>query len=385
MDRLKVLITSANWKASLAVMKSLARKGADISLLSDDRNTPALYSKYCKKRIISPNECRKKEYTEFLINMLKDGNYDLLIPISESTVYYCSELRDEILKYARLILPSHNSILVAHNKVKTYQFSYVNDIPIPKTFFPASLSDVESISSRIFFPCITKNPFGAGGVGNKLILSKDELVSLYRNKADSANWPVIQEIVEGKTFSFAGFCSKGYILGYFMCEKLRQFPETGGITVYGKSSFNSNVLRIAQRVIEKLNWTGPISYDFILTKNNECFLIDINPRFPGNLQFSYECGIDLPNFYFNLINNKSFKEDIVSFPSYKINIIYRSIFMEELLSCKYNHLNYFSLFFNFFRLNIRHDYSFADPILLSRQMKKVMISILKHNKGNFVN
>lgn len=362
----KILISTADWNAALACMYSLARKGHSIALLSPNKNTPALYSKYCHQKIITPNERNKEAYLSFVTKLIKTGEYDALIPISDLCTEYFSEQRENLLNYIKILLPTKECIDIARNKDKTYKFCIENSIPIPTTYFPKNLSEVIALEETVNYPCLVKEVKGTGGKGNTYVNNKKELINYFKNSTNKT-WPVIQELIKGNFCGFAAVCEKGKILDFFIFEVLRQFPESGGPSIYVRSIFERHIFDICANLLKKLNWTGAIDLDFFVTKKQEFALLEINPRFSGTSFFAYKCGVDLPNSYFKLLINTNHSIE-TNTPKYNTDILFRFVFVGEIVSCKEN-VKYLPAFFiNFFRKNIYYDFSIKDPMLLLRQI-----------------
>lgn len=371
---MNILITTAEWKSALTCMRSLGKRGHRISLIGSEPYTPALYSKFCKERIISPKEKDKNQYLQFINQLVKSKKYDLFVPISDLCVEYFSEAREELSKYTRIILPSKEAIEIGRNKDKTYGFALKNGIPIPETYFPNNLLQVEIISNCISFPCVVKKPKGSGGRGNYYINDKKSLICLFKNLDIDSSWPVIQEFIEGQCFGFVAVCDNGKIINFFMHEKLRQYPETGGVTLYGKSCYKQQIFDLANLLISKFSWNGPISFDFFITTNHKCVLLEINPRFSGVTEFANRCGIDLPSIFLDMAFGKTHIPDR---KSYRNGLRYRSIFPEEINSCKENKKHIPEFFLKFIYPNTHYDFFLDDPRLLLWQLKAARWDMIK--------
>ena len=365
--KLNILITSATWKSALTCMRSLAKKGHSISLISSSLYTPSLYSKFCKEKIVSPNEKDKTVYLEFINKLVCSGKYDLLIPISDLCIEYFSEIREELVKNIKIVLPAKKCIDLARNKANTYRFAIENNIPIPRTYFPKSVSDVEKISKEIGFPCVVKEVNGTGGSGNSYINNKRDLISLFKESTPGNNWPVVQEFINGKFFGFTAVCNKGELLDYFMYEVLKQSPETGGITVIARSIHDERILALSKKLIEKLSWNGAIDLDIFQTAKGETILLEINPRLSGAIQFAYACKVDLPLKYMKLAFNDNGE---VGAMQYKTGIYYQGIFTEWVNVCQKNKKNISTFLKNIILRRNHYDFSLLDPKLLFWQLKQ---------------
>jgi len=374
---MKILVTTASWKSALAVMISLARQGHEISLIGEDPSLAHLHSKYCHQAFISPHERNKEAYINFILDLLSSQKFDLIIPISDSCIEYFSQIREKILTYTKLMIPSKEQVELARNKANTYRFAMDNGIPIPKTFFPKDFQDAGRLAKAMNYPCVVKHPDGTGGNGNVYPKSYSELVTYYRNLTKSP-LPVIQEHIHGRFLGYTAVCNKGEVLASFLFEPIRQYPEKGGITVYAHSLIDEKATAISTDLIKKLQWTGPIDLDYFLLKDGKFLLLEINPRFSGTILFAYHCGIDLPRVYLDMVQG-TYSEN---HSQRKLNMTYRSIFSEEISSCLENRTHIRSFFSNFLRPRVCYDFSISDPKLLLWQIKNAKWVIDRHKKRN---
>ena len=173
----KILVTSGSWQSSLACIQSLGRRMHEVSLINEDL-TASAFSRYCKALIPSPSEKNEDEYIKFLFNLIKTKSFDILIPISDSVVRYCSKHKNELKEYIKLVLPDNETLHMAANKAKLYTFANKQNIPIPKTYFPSNLIEVEELSKGNIFPCVIKTPVSVSGKG--VFYIKCNLMNCYK-------------------------------------------------------------------------------------------------------------------------------------------------------------------------------------------------------------
>jgi len=368
----KILVTSAQWKGALILMRSLGKMGHEISLICDDPYSPHLYSKYCKKSIISPKEENKEIFVNFLIDHIKKEKYDLLVPISDLCVEYCSSIRDEINRCTNMFLPDKNLLEIALDKVKTYKYAIENDVDIPLTYFPESVTEVKEIAEKISYPCVVKKGRGFAGIGNSFMKNDEELIEYFSNYCEQ-EWPVIQEYVDGDSYGFMAVCNDGKILDYFIFKRLRQIPEKFGISVYAESIYSEDMYNKMSILVKRMKWTGAVALDYFMDSNGKVILLEINPRLCGLAPFAYKCGIDLPACFLNLMIDKNFVKNPTKYSNGKL---WRSIFPEEINSCRFNRKYILDFIVNFFNPRIVHDIDFSDLSLLKWQIKKAKWGIV---------
>lgn len=364
---MKILVTSAPWKSAMTVMRSLGQLGHEVHLLTPDPCEATVHSKFCHTSWVSPVEDKKLDYLHFLFEHLRRVRYDLLIPISDLATEYVSEQRKDISCQVRVLLPSEENVDLARNKDKTYRFAQNQGIPIPKTFFPATLSDVTALVDRLSPPYVVKESQGTAGSGNQYFSTPEGLLRYFRGLPDGA-WPMVQEFIQGKFYGFTAVCQEGEICRYFIFDVLQQYPDTGGVLVLGRSVVDDVVFNLSRDLVKKLKWTGAIDLDLFVVKDRGPLLLEINPRFSGTIQFALNCGVDLPQSYVQLAQADRIPS--AQETHYRSGVYYRALFTEEIRACIRNRRHIPTFFIRFLRLRTSYDFSFDDPTLLWWQIKK---------------
>src|SRR3989338_3982111 len=127
----RILLATTRASASRAILESLGKRGHEIFLVDVNPRIAAFSSKYCTKSFVCPSEKDKDSYVSFVLNILKKESIDLLIPTSDTSTEYFSEVREEVERYTRMVLPSKELIDLANNKDKTYRFCQIRLFTIP--------------------------------------------------------------------------------------------------------------------------------------------------------------------------------------------------------------------------------------------------------------
>ena len=205
----------------------------------------------------------------------------IYIPIEEDTTIrfynYINKFRNKNFKYK---LPTLSKYNLSRDKDKLNMFCETNNIPCPKYY-----SEIDIKQNNYTLPLILKPINGSGSKGIKYIFSKNDLV------IDSINFKsnFIQELLNNPRDIKAGFflCEQGNIVSFYSHQRIRTFPEKGGVSVFSKSNSNIKIRRAGSEIIKKLNWSGFIMIEFLednITK--EYKIIEINPRLWGSILLS---------------------------------------------------------------------------------------------------
>ncbi|MGC9435721.1 MAG: ATP-grasp domain-containing protein [Methanomicrobiales archaeon] len=320
---MKVLITDGNFKHTLAAVRSLGKKGMDVTVLSDHRLSVSFYSKYCSHRIIAPNPEYSGDFSSTVRDLVKKGNYDVLLPISYAAVDQISNIQDVIRSDVRVPLPDRSSVEIAGNKDKTMQLAESIDVPIPKTYYPETESDIAEIADLIIYPAVVKGTRENGNVG--YANSSKELVEQYKKISEYS--PVVQEYITGEGYGFFALYNHGEARAIFMHRRLREYPVTGGPSALAESVYDPTLMEQGLKLLDSLNWHGVAMVEFKKDEKTGNFvLMEINPKFWGSLELAIASGVDFPY----LTCKMACDGDIEPVFDYKRGVKFRWLFPQDI-------------------------------------------------------
>ena len=163
---------------------------------------------------------------------------------------------------------------------------------------------------RFPLPAIAKPIHGRSSEGIKRIYTVAELDDI-RGKDDY----IIEEIIEGNVYCVDYVRDKKGADFAIPREELLRTKNGAGTTV--RIVPDTDLIQMASYIGKKLNILGCVNMEFIRSKENIYYLIDINPRFSAGVAFSNFIGYNMVISHLNSFLNKSielpisFKEQIV--------------------------------------------------------------------------
>ncbi len=99
-----VLVTDGHFRKTLAVVRSLGRKGIPVTVGERTFLNTSFLSKYCARRLIYPSPRRSPDqFVEFLLTEIKKNHYDCLFPMEEETLLLLVKYHSEISRYTYLL------------------------------------------------------------------------------------------------------------------------------------------------------------------------------------------------------------------------------------------------------------------------------------------
>jgi predicted ATP-grasp superfamily ATP-dependent carboligase len=308
---MKILLTDGSHKNTLAIIRYLGRENHIIDILHFKKSAPA-YSKYCNKLIISPNIQNEFEYFEFVLNLVKNQNYDILIPVGIKSIEVLSKNLQEITKFVHIELSDYNSIRIALEKRLTFKYAEENLINHPKTIYPTNIEEAISFSQDLKYPLIIKSSnesiskFPTIYIDDQSQLNR-ELLDLEKRESDvlNRNFPIIQERIFGKGYGFFAIYQKGICKKIFMHERIRENPISGGFSTCARSYYDIKLLESGKKILDGLHWHGQAMVEFKKDDTDgEYKLIEINPKFWGSLELCLSSGMNFPLYLCEMAEGK---------------------------------------------------------------------------------
>jgi predicted ATP-grasp superfamily ATP-dependent carboligase len=207
------IIVLGGHTSALFVTRSFGPFGPKIAVIDNRGYGEARFSRYCTEFHKVDRFCRSN-----ILETIEDIELRLgpcaIFPSTDETVKLLSQLRDEISDEHIPMIPEWPITKIAFDKHETYALARELDIPVPETFDPESIDDVDSIASSCQFPVIIKpsTTVEFRALFRKKALwahNSDELKSIFSTIAE--HMPVrgvsVQEYIPGPNTDFCNYLS----------------------------------------------------------------------------------------------------------------------------------------------------------------------------------
>ncbi len=320
---MKVVLTDGNFKHTLAAVRSLGIRGADVTVLSHMPTSISFYSRYCHRHVIAPDPEKDPGFADFLLEFVKNDHFDVLLPVSFAAVMQVSRIRQELERYVHIALPDTPALEIAASKDRTIRYAEKIGLCVPKTWYPHSEAEAREIAREVTYPAVIKGSEESGFV--RYANAPEELAKKYR--MISRYSPVIQEYITGEGYGFFALYNHGKARAIFMHRRIREYPVTGGPSAVAESVYDQVLRDAGLRLLDSLNWHGVAMVEFKKdVKTGKFVLMEINPKFWGSLGLSIAAGVDFPN----LTCRMALDGDIAPVCRYKTGVKYRWLFPADL-------------------------------------------------------
>ena len=305
----KVLVLGSDTRSCLTVVRSLGRKGIEVHLAWHEEDSIVPYSKYVTTTYNLPKYKKDEQnWLDCLANLLRQEQFDLVIPTNDRTIIPLITHRKTMAKLAKLAIPADEAFSCAFDKRKTAELAKTLFVPIPRQLVLDQDTDLNNLDLEWPFPLVIK-PVSSKLIINNLIKGigvsyAQSKVELFKRVKDLLNvTPVIvQELFVGRGVGVELLAENGRILCAFQHIRIHE-PIYGGGSTYRKSvPLNRKLLDCSARLIQALNWTGVAMLEFKYNDStNQFVLLEINGRFWGSLPLAVASGMDFPYYLYELL------------------------------------------------------------------------------------
>ena len=354
----KVLVTDAGCRNTVSAVRSLGRNGIEVTGGEESRFPIALFSKYCKRRLVYPSPSKApQEWLRFIMKELKNDQYDMILPIDDWTTLLTSKNKEILSRYTRVPVADYDIFMKAWNKAETLRLAIENDIPHPKTYSVDSLEILDKVSQEISLPVVIKPRESSGSRGIAYVTKREDLCVQYLGVHQRYEFPIVQEYIPqgGQAYGVSVLLNKdSEVRAVFAHRRLREFPLSGGPSTLRESIWKPELVELGIKLLQAMNWYGVAMVEFKEDPRDGIpKLMEVNPRFWGSLELARLAGVDFPYLLYKM----TMEGDIESVTEYKVGVRCRWLLPGDILHFIANP-NRFKMspnFFNFFIDNTGYD------------------------------
>lgn len=282
----KVIISDVNSRKGFDAVSIMKRLYEVPTILCAERNIKFQLPIIYRQRVSLLRSHSYNVFEKDFSKLLEENSSSRLVylPVSEKPTRHLLTFLEnhKTPEHLNYLLPSKQAFEMTSHKglfqghCEEYGFS------VPKSFTKSEVLD----SKFSFQPLIAKPFSGEGSVGIKHIDRAEQLSTL--DSINPNNYLIQEKIQAGQKVAGAFFlCKNGEVLNQYTHQRLRTFPENGGVTVYSRSGNNQEILAIGSELLHSLEWTGLAMIEFMQDKGtNEWKIIELNPRLWGSVMLS---------------------------------------------------------------------------------------------------
>jgi D-aspartate ligase len=300
----------------LSVARALGRRGVKVIGVHRGKRPVGSYSRFLTY-VREPQTGSERDRLNFFLSLWQNLKSPIVIlPTLDHDVMFLSRNRDILEKNFLFLLPPHNLLEFLTSKIRLIEIAERYRIPLPPSIRISHKSELKEINSN-FFPCVLKpedqnlwrtkaaSKMGIKGLKAIPVMNKSELSTQYKRVSKVDDRLVVQKMIVGSDdneFEYHALVdSNDRIIGEFVGKKLRLTPAHFGMACLVESVHSDKVINEGRRILRLLHYKGMAGLDFkIDERDGRLYFLELNPRFSLWTGLDVICGVDFPNYYFNL-------------------------------------------------------------------------------------
>ncbi len=313
---MNILVTDGENRSTLAVTRSLGKKGCRVVVTGKEARNLSSCSKFCYNGFAVPDPFRDgSAYLKAMEELVKREAIDIIIPMTDQSICLLNKSRDILPESTILACPLEEKMRAIGDKSNLCHLAEMLHVPIPQTLHiagPKDLADHIDLIER--YPVVIKpaksiipqdGMFISGGV--MYASSRGELEYLYSSQQSLRYPSLIQEKIIGPGTGLFTLYNKDRHLALFSHRRIREKPPSGGVSVVSESvPLDEEMVEASSRLLSAVGWAGVAMVEFKRdSRNGKAVLMEINGRFWGSLQLAIACGVDFPALLLDHLQGKN--------------------------------------------------------------------------------
>lgn len=245
--------------------------------------------------------------TEMLLDRLTyihvQEKLDVIIPTFDAELYSFIKLEPQLKKMGiALFLPTIEQFEERH-KVNLPAFGKKYGINVPKSKEIVYFGEFYPLAVKYGFPLVVKGKYYDATV----VYNAEQAQSAF-NKI-SAKWGlpiIIQEFVQGYEYNVTGLGDgKGNTISAVPMRK--QFITDKGKAWAGITIADDKIMTLTKHFLSETKWRGGFELELMKNKDDEYFLLEINPRLPAWVYLAVGAGQNIPEALVKMALGKEVK------------------------------------------------------------------------------
>ena len=314
----KVLILDGGAAHAMAIAECLKKSGYGVAVICDDKNEYGYHTKFADERYLGVDS-HKKEYAEFMLKFLKEHQFDVLIPTSDTAAEFMSFHKEELEQLTGVLMPGREVFEKGYDKNNLMTVCRENGFPHPRTIDLKGL-EVDKLHEfekfeglkNFPYPGLLKPNLTSGGRGMTLVNSIEELLKVYPAIHDQYGECHLQQFIEegGRQVKVQIMTDKNGDMAYpSVIWKQRYYPVNGGSSCCNVTIDNPEIASVCGKVLKAIGWIGFADFDLIEDPQTKQLLImEINPRIPACVRSAFKSGMDYATMIADMTLGKPLRE-----------------------------------------------------------------------------
>lgn len=316
-----VVVPAATARSSVALHRSLGRRGVRTIAAAADESTSSSRSRYCDETVLVPSPATDPTgYGEALRSLARRPDVLTIAPMRELDVYFLSKHRSELSTHVATPWPSFETLRAVHDRELLFEAARDAGVPVPETRLLTDVDDWTGehvVKPRYAFPAaeyVSDGPDGgAPDSSSARFLHADDRPDPAGLRSEFGHDPHVQRYVRGTEYSFAAMYDEGDAVATAQKRIIRGEKYYCGPSVYHEQVDIPELEAVGTGLLDQLEWHGPADVDIVRDRTTGEFkLLEVNPRFWSTVSNEIRAGADFPYYFWRLARGRPVHEPVAS-------------------------------------------------------------------------
>jgi predicted ATP-grasp superfamily ATP-dependent carboligase len=304
-SRLGAVVVGGDYQG-LGIVRSLGRTGFPVCVV-DDEPSIGRYSRYATHAVRVPNLRNEKAIVEALLDVGRRLSLKgwVLFVTRDELVTSLARARVRLSEFFRVPTPAWDTVKYAADKRLTYELAGRLGIPLPQTWYPCSVEELDAIESprwpMLIKPAIKEHFIYRARVKGWVVKDREELRRRFLDATTivPAAEVMVQDMIPGNgrtQYSFCTFFKGGRSLAQMTVQRQRQQPsDLGRSSTFVETVERAELTVPSERFLQEIDYYGLAELEYKLDEaDGEYKLLDVNTRTWGYHSVGRVAGVDFP-------------------------------------------------------------------------------------------
>ena len=253
------------------------------------------------------------KYVDVLLEICKKEKVDVFFPhISMELPIILNKINDFKNLGVKVAITDNKTLNIANNKLKLYEYMKEKGLTVPKYYEIKNSNDLRENAKKLGFPevpVVVKVTENSGSRGVRIVKNNISRAEIFlHQKPNSFNISmedmcktidectdlpdtIVMEYIPGCEYTVDLLADHGktlYIAGR------RNYESSMSIAMATYTEKKEEAYELCKNIVSLLELDGNIGFDFMLDKDDNPILTDLNPRVTATIVLYKEAGLNLP-------------------------------------------------------------------------------------------
>lgn len=251
-------------------------------------------------------------FTDVVLSLCRKKNIHAILPlVTKELIPLAQRIKEFELAGAKLLISPIESLEIANNKSRLYQFLDWRGIPVPAFKVVETIDQFRIALNELGYPArqvCFKPSISNGSRGFRIIseqINEADLLFNYKPNTtyikfndiirilSSGSFPelLISEYLPGEEYSADCLANHGESI--LIVPRLRK-KMINGISVEGEFINEESIISYCRQIIKELHLHGNIGIQVKKSETGKFLILEINPRVQGSISAALGAGVNLP-------------------------------------------------------------------------------------------